>query len=144
LTYEIGLAPVTEKPPGHEGQPRQRVIQSARLGKEQPSGTHGARVSQPAISPHATNRHAGSAAGTGVQQNVHSYTQRDYTAVPSHNTSPAGRGHRVLAAGPAGFAGEVTRYGSGASARRCQAGYRATGRPGYTQVTRKCLRKPAR
>jgi hypothetical protein len=52
--HVIGPAPATEKPLGHEGQPRQRVIQSARLGKEQPSGTHGTRVAQPATSPHAS------------------------------------------------------------------------------------------
>src|SRR2546421_338408 len=52
--HVIGTAPATEKPLGHEGQPRQRVIQAARLGKEQPSGTHGTRVAQPVTCLHAT------------------------------------------------------------------------------------------
>src|SRR2546430_17522830 len=81
--HVIGPAPATEKPLGHEGQPRQRVIQSARLGKEQPSGTHGARVAQPVTSPHATNPHASTASRTCSRQNVHGYTQRDNAAVSS-------------------------------------------------------------
>src|SRR6266566_1704572 len=47
----LALSLVSKKPPGHEGQPRQRIRWSARLTKEQHGATHPHRISHAAGAP---------------------------------------------------------------------------------------------